>query len=252
MPVRNRALDGPQLGIAFDPDAGDDDRLLERHESPKQDVLVFATREHQDDRASRRITESAPGDRQIMLGRWCVDACNVDSIHHDSETRGGIPPAPQPARHRLAYRDRAIGRKTYGHELRRRGQRHRVTRYDEGPAQAISPAQPGERPAVTRPMAVHHIDLLARHQGVQFASEGSDAPEVDRHIREPRRARHAREHAAGPTSHEDSMTPPGELPAQARDYHRRPGAVPFVSELQDGEWPVSHGPKVPTSWPPFH
>src|SRR2546426_11060548 len=48
------------------------------------------------------------------------------------------------------------------------------------------------------------------------------------------------------------MTSPRELPTQARDHHRRAGTVPFMCELEDGERPIWHGPKLVTRCRPFH
>src|SRR3989441_11471583 len=63
---------------------------------------------------------------------------------------------------------------------------------------------------------------------------------------------HPREHAPGEASPQHSMTSPRELPTQARDHHRRAGTVPFMCELEDGERPIWHGPKLVTRCRPFH
>src|SRR5947208_2023251 len=59
MTRRHAPLDRPQLGIALDADARDDDRPLESREGLQQDVLVLPAREDQYDGPARRVGERA-------------------------------------------------------------------------------------------------------------------------------------------------------------------------------------------------
>ncbi len=165
---RNCPLDALELGIGFNSDARDDHRPLEGGESPQQDVLVLATRQHQDNGPPGQVAQRGARGRHVLLGWRGVHSRELDPVRDDAEAPSGIQAAAQRAGHRVTHRNGAVGGEAHGEQLGRRGQGHGVSSHDKRASQAPPPPQPGERPTVTGSMAVYHIDALACHQRVQL------------------------------------------------------------------------------------
>src|SRR5207237_5117661 len=100
-------------------------------------------------------------------------------------------------------------------------------------------------------VAVRHVDVVAPEPVAERGGRGPESTEVEGHDLEPRVAREAREHRAGPAADQHAMPVPRELPAQVRDRHGRAGFTTLMRQLQDRERPAWHATKGVILFLPF-
>ncbi len=120
-------------------------------------------------------------------------------------------------------------------ELKRRGERHRATRDDERLRQAAAPAQPSERSAIARRVAVDYVHPLARDHLGEPPREGSEARELERHAAEPGVAPEPGQQRFGAAAQQHTMSSSLQVLAEVEDRLRGAGAVALMRQLQDGE-----------------
>src|SRR5207245_4196617 len=126
----------------------------------------------------------------------------------------------------------------------RGGEGHGAPRDHERRWQGAAPAQPRQRAAVARGVRVHHVHALAGDDARERARQRAQARERERRHRQRRLPRQPREQGVLAAPDDHPVAAAGEVLTQTEDGLCGAGGTALVRQLQDGEGPVWHRPKV--------
>ena len=186
MSRRHPRLGGGELAIRTDPHKRQRDRPFESRERAQQDLLILATRDHDDDRFAVNALQCGSSRFELTWLRLRIDAFQIDAVRDHAQAARGMQPVAQRAGDRGAHGDRPVGREPDRDELRGRSQRHRAAGDDERLRQPAPPAQPRARTTIARRMTVHDVDAVVADHAGDCVCSATKTIEVEWHMRERR------------------------------------------------------------------